>query len=141
MPKARKPSSVTDSDIGDTEVMVMRFVELLKDEGVLKTLRSALYPQALSDKLDKLKRRLADLTSQLETKEKIITALEERVERLEGECDRAEQYSRRENLRFCGIPETYQYQNGPYPPQCLRRTLLLATGWARGLTLATGTAS
>ena len=39
MPKARKPSSVTDSDVGDTEVMVMRFVELLKDEGVLKTLR------------------------------------------------------------------------------------------------------
>ena len=43
-PKARKPSSVTDSDVGDTEVMVMRFVELLKDEGVLKTVRSALYP-------------------------------------------------------------------------------------------------
>ncbi|KAK2170067.1 hypothetical protein NP493_1165g01097 [Ridgeia piscesae] len=84
----------------------MRFVELLKDEGVLKTLRSALYPQALSDKLDKLTRTIADLTSQLETKEKKITALEERVERLEGECDRAEQYSRRGNLRFCGIPET-----------------------------------
>ena len=69
MPKARKPSSVTDSDVGDTEVMVMKFVELLKDEGVLKTLRSALYPQALSDKLDKLTRTIADLTSQLETKE------------------------------------------------------------------------
>ncbi|KAK2183379.1 hypothetical protein NP493_314g01009 [Ridgeia piscesae] len=79
--------------------MAMRFVELLNDEGVLKTLRSALYPQALSDKLDKLTQTIADLTSQLETKEK-ITALEERVERLEGECDRVEQYSRRGNLRF-----------------------------------------
>ena len=27
------------------------------------------------------------------------------------------------------------------PPPCLRRILLLATGWARGVTLATGTAS
>ena len=106
MPKARKPSSVTDSDVGDTEVMVMRFVELLKDEGVLKTLRSALYPQALLDKLDKLTETIACLTSQLENKEIKITALEERVERLEGECDRLEQYSRRGNLRFSGIPET-----------------------------------
>ena len=97
MPKARKPSSVTDSDVGDTEVM--RFVELLKDEGVLNTLRSALYPQALSDKLDKLTETIAGLTSQLENKEIKITALEERVERLEGECDILEQYSRRGNLR------------------------------------------
>ena len=48
----------------------MWFVELLNDEGVLKPLRSALYPQALSDKLDKLTRTIADLMSQLETKEK-----------------------------------------------------------------------
>ena len=68
MPKARKPSNVTESDVGDTEVMVLRFVELLKDEGVLKTLRSALYPQALSDKLDKLTETIAGLTSQLEHK-------------------------------------------------------------------------
>ena len=106
MPKARKPSSVTDSDVDDTEVMAKRFVELLNDEGVLKTLRSALYPQALSDKHDKLTRTIAGQTSQLESKEKQITALEERVERLEGECDRVEQYSHRGNLRFSGIPET-----------------------------------
>ena len=48
----------------------MRFVELLNDEGVLKTVRSALYPQALSSKLDKLTRTIAGLTSQLESKEK-----------------------------------------------------------------------
>ena len=64
MPKARKPSSVTDSDVGDTEVMAMRFVELLKDERVLTTLRSALYPQALSDKLDKLT-EICDLAASL----------------------------------------------------------------------------
>ena len=65
-----------------------------------------MYPQALSDKLDKLTETIAGLTSQLENKEIKITALEERVERLEGECDRLEQYSRRGNLRFSGIPET-----------------------------------
>ena len=70
MPKARKPSSVTDSDVGDTEVMGKRFVEVLNDEGVLNTLKSALYPQPLSDKLDKLTRTIADLTSQVESKEK-----------------------------------------------------------------------
>ena len=86
MPKARKPSSVTDSDVGDTGMMAKRFVELLNDEGVFKTLWSALYPQALSDKLDKVTRTIAGLTSQLESKKKII-ALEERVERLEGECN------------------------------------------------------
>ena len=157
MPKARKPSSVTDSDVGDTEVMVMRFVELLKDEGVLNTLRSALYPQALSDKLDKLTETIAGLTSQLENKEIKTTALEERVERLEDECDRLEQNSRRGNLRFSGIPETGEGEDTtatvvdiintkmafttPPPPQRLRRTFLSATGWARGVTLATGAAS
>ena len=106
MPKARKPSSVTDSDVGDTGMMAKRFGELLNDEGVFKTLWSALYPKALSDKLDKLTRTIAGLTSQLESKEKKIIALEERVERLEGECNWVEQYSRRGNLRFSGIPET-----------------------------------
>ena len=67
MPKARKPSSVTDSDFGNTEVMAMTFVELPNDEEVLRHLRSALYPQVLSDKLDKQTQTTAGLTSQLES--------------------------------------------------------------------------
>ena len=70
MPKARKHSSVTVSDVGDIEVIAMRFVELLNNEGVFRTLWSTLYPQALSDKLDKLTRTIAGLTCQLESKEK-----------------------------------------------------------------------
>ena len=42
MPKARKPSSVTDSDVGNTEMMAMRFVELLNDEEVLGKMKSVL---------------------------------------------------------------------------------------------------
>ena len=64
--------------------MVTKFIELLNDEEVLRKLKSALYPQALADKLDKLTQTIADMTSQLEGKEKRITALEEKVERLEG---------------------------------------------------------
>ena len=134
----------------------MKFVELLSDEEMLGRFRSAMYPQVLSDKLDKLTQTIAGLTSQLENKEKKITALEERVERLEGECDRMEQYSCRGILRFSGIPETGEGEDTtgkvveivntkmaftPPPTQCLRRTLLSATGWARGVTLATGAAS
>ena len=107
MPKAaRKPSSVIDSDVGNTEVMVMKFIELLNDEEVLRKLKSASYPHARYDILDKLTQTIAGLTSQLESKEKRITALEDTLERLEGECDKVEQYSRRNNLRCCGVPET-----------------------------------
>ena len=50
MPKARKPSSVTDSDVGNTEpeVMAVKFIGLLNDEDVLRK-SSALYPQALTN--------------------------------------------------------------------------------------------
>ena len=103
MSKARKPCNVTDSDVGDTEVMlmVMKFIELLNDEEVLRKLKLALYPQALADKLDKLTHTIAGLTSQLERRGKRITALEEKVE-----CEKVEQYPRRYKLIFCGIPET-----------------------------------
>ncbi|KAK2188867.1 hypothetical protein NP493_117g02009 [Ridgeia piscesae] len=86
--------------------MVMKFIELLNDEEMLRKLKSALYPQALADKLDQLTQTIAGLTYQLESKEKRISALEEKVERLEGEGDKVEQYSRRNNLRCYGIPET-----------------------------------
>ena len=84
----------------------MKFIELLNDEEMLRKLKSALYPQALADKLDQLTQAIAGLTYQLESKEKRISALEEKVERLEGEGDKVEQYSRRNNLRCYGIPET-----------------------------------
>ena len=80
--------------------MVMKFIELLNDEDVLRKLKSALYPQALADKLDQLTQTITGLTSQLGSKEKRITALEEKVERLEGERDNVEQYSRRNTQQW-----------------------------------------
>ena len=42
MPKARKTSSVTDSDVCDTDVMLLRFLELLSNDQVVRKLKSAL---------------------------------------------------------------------------------------------------
>ena len=86
--------------------MMLRFLELLSDDQVVRKLKSALYPQALSDKLDTLTQTIAGLASQLESKECRIAVLEEQVELLQSECDNLEQYSRRCNLRIHGIPET-----------------------------------
>ena len=46
-------------------VMVMKFIELLDDEEVLRKFKPALYPHALADKLDQLTQPIAGLTSQL----------------------------------------------------------------------------
>ena len=106
MPKARKTSRVTDSNVCDTDVMLLRFLELLSNDQVVRKLKSALYPEELSNKLDTLTLTIAGLTSQLENKERRITVLEDQVELLQRECDNLQQYFRRCNLRFHGIPET-----------------------------------
>ena len=106
MPKARKTSSVIDSDVCDTDEMLLRFLELLSNDQVVRKLKSALYPEELSNKLETLTLTIAGLTSQLENKERRITVLEDQVELLQSECDNLQQYSRRCNLRFHGIPET-----------------------------------
>ncbi|KAK2176916.1 hypothetical protein NP493_631g00005 [Ridgeia piscesae] len=48
---------------------MLRFLELLSDDQVVRKLKSALYPQALSDKLDTLTQTIAGLASQLEIRE------------------------------------------------------------------------
>ncbi|KAK2188495.1 hypothetical protein NP493_130g00004 [Ridgeia piscesae] len=106
MPKARRTPSITDSDVCDTDVMLLRFLELLSDDQVVRKLKSALYRQALSDRLDTLTQTIAGLTSQLESKESRIVVLEEQVELLQSECDNLDQYSIRCKLRIRGIPET-----------------------------------
>ena len=45
MPKARKMSSVTDSDVCDTDVMLLRFLELLSDNQVVRKLRIQRIPE------------------------------------------------------------------------------------------------
>ena len=50
--------------------------------------------------------QMSNMKQLLHMKDKRINALEERLDVLEAEADKREQYSRRPNLRFQGIPET-----------------------------------
>ena len=107
MPGQRKGSSATATHVSglDVDVLKVAFVEILSDHDVLKTLKSSLYPQELSDKLDLLTAKIEQLYKETEQKENRITDLEKRVVSSELQNDRLEQYSRRANLRFEGISE------------------------------------
>ena len=69
-------------------------------------MKTTLFPQELSDKLNHLSAQVEVLTKQLATKEQRISELEKTVATLEAQTDAVEQYSRRANLRFQGIPDS-----------------------------------
>ena len=108
MPPKRRGGSASDS----TEVaprddaMLLRFVELLSEETVVEKLRGMFSPRALTDKLDLLTETIAKLNDRLDKKDIYIAALEARLSLVEDSLDQLEQYSRRSNLRFFGIPES-----------------------------------
>ena len=90
----------------DTDTILLKMTELLCDEQILKKMKTTLFPHELSDKLDHLSAQVELLTKQLATKEQRITELEKKVATLEAQTDAVEQYSRRANLRFHGIPDS-----------------------------------
>ena len=90
---------------GDDDALAVRLIELLNDDRVLRKLKTALYPQPLADKLDRQSSLIEQLIEQLKASEAKVTALEERVKAIEEHADRNEQYTRRSNLLFSGIPE------------------------------------
>ena len=100
-PKTRR--SVSDDE---DDALALRLVALLNDDQVLAKLKSVLYPRELYEKIDSFTDRVTSLTIDLAAKEAKIEALTTRVESLEAEADRQEQYSRRPNLRFQGVPES-----------------------------------
>ena len=116
MPKANKRANSigTNSNTVNTpaeemltaDAIIFRLTELLNDETILSKLRRALHPQVLADKIDHLAATVNQLSQQLEKKEERIKQLEEKVASLEVNADETEQYSRRPNLRFQGLPET-----------------------------------
>ena len=62
------------------------------------------------DKLDYLKTRVSALTESVRERDERIKTLEGKLALLEMEADKAEQYSRRSNFRFSGIPESHETQ-------------------------------
>ena len=90
----------------DADVVALKLIELLNEENFIKKLKTMLYPQVIADKLDLLTAQWDKMSQQLDVKERRISELEQRVQQLETNADAVEQYSRRPNLRFQGIPET-----------------------------------
>ena len=97
--------------MGDGDDIVIRIMEALTDERILRLLRKALYPQDLFDKLDQMSARIDDMMTQLTIKDNKIDELEKRIEVLEECADRTEQYTRRSNLVFSGFAESIQGEN------------------------------
>ena len=64
-----------------------------------------LFPKHLMDSIKALTSKVDTLTRDIDVKNATIKQLEERVDCLEDASDGVEQYSRRPNLRFFGIPE------------------------------------
>ena len=83
----------------------MRVIDLLTDQQVLSALKKALFPVELSGRIDALNATLERLPHLVEEKDAKIVNLEREVLELADANDSLEQYSRRPNLRFEGIPE------------------------------------
>ena len=88
------------------DAMLLRFVELLSEETVAEKLRSMFNPQILTDKLESLTDTITKLNDRLDKKDVYIADLGARLSSVEANLDVLEQYSRRSNLRFFGIPES-----------------------------------
>ena len=91
--------------IVDTDTLAMTIIELFSDARVAATLK-AMYPKELVGQLDHLSSRVTALTECIQQRDDKIKKLEGKVTQLELEADKVEQYSRRSNLRFSGLPET-----------------------------------
>ena len=114
MPKSNLPKSkptqnaATDED----DELAVRLVALFNDDQVLLKMKKTLYPQDIVDKLDALSKKVESLGKQLKCKDEKIDELERKVNDLEIQSDRHEQYTRRSNLRIQGLPETANITDG-----------------------------
>ena len=101
MPPKKRTVSVDD----EPDAIALKLIELLNDENVIKKLKTMLYPQVIADKLGLLTSQWNKMVQQHDVKERRISELEQKVQQLETNADAVEQYSRRPNLGFQGIPE------------------------------------
>ena len=86
-------------------------IELLNDDTVIGKLKKALYPQALSDKIDSQTAQIDRLLAQLTDSKTRIDQLESRVSELEDQAYHTEQYTLRANPIFTGMTETGSGEN------------------------------
>ena len=108
MGKLKSRTVSSNDDQSDMDIIALKLIELLKEEHVLTTLRSALYPQEIADKIDGLNNQIINLTSLLKKKEERIALLETKMQKMEENIDHQEQHSRRPNMRIHGV---HQHDN------------------------------
>ena len=65
-----------------------------------------LNPKTLTGELDTLTEKKSQLSERLDKKDEYIAGLETRLSSVEVDLDQLEQYSRRTNISFFGIPES-----------------------------------
>ena len=80
---------------------LLKSTELLNHDSVVQQL----YPQVLAEKISPVTPTISDLNEKVETKERKIATLEEKMEQLEM-CGFKQQYARYCNCRFHGITES-----------------------------------
>ena len=104
-PKQKKSTS-SDEAAEEREALAVGVIDLLTDQQVLCALKKALLPVELSERIDGLNATPERLSHLVEEKEAKMVNLEKGVRELADANDSLEQYTRRPNLRFEGIPET-----------------------------------
>ena len=104
--KARDVSNRSDDTADDQGTLALRLIELLHDDPVIAKPKKSLFPKELTTTIDELSDRIRRLNEKLNSKDEHRKFLENRIATLESENDNIEQYSRRANLRVCGIPES-----------------------------------
>ena len=87
------------------EAIVLGVLEALKNENILTRMKDVIFPSHLMEAITTLTAKVNSLNQELELKDKHIKELEKRVDTIENSADANEQYTRRANLRFHGIPE------------------------------------
>ena len=105
--KARNESNRSDDrpTADDQDSLALKLIELLNDDQVIAKLQKSLFPKELTTTIDNLSDRIRRLNEKLDLKDEFIKSLETRIVTLESENDNIEQYTRRANLRLCGVPE------------------------------------
>ena len=86
----QKSRSATEADVSgsmDDDALALCIIELLNDNAVIGKLKKALYPQALSDKIDSQTAQIDRLLAQLTDSKTRIDQLESRVSELEDQAD------------------------------------------------------
>ena len=99
--KSRKHNPMSDDST------MAKLMEILKDETFVANFAEQI-ADVVAQKLNVRRENMERVTAALTTK---IRTLEEKVETLEVEADRREQYTRRSNLHISGIPETTNVTN------------------------------